>query len=439
MSLFEKIEPEHIEPEQIEPDEAPTLPKSTRQWGDEPLVVRYSVLMKVLLLVFSPLVLPICQAFLGEGLVFELLVVAGVAVGVWYLADCVVTRNITFFPDKIVRNGFFGRTVLPAEELVMIADEQKVRFFHGTEKNIRESILIRRVMVSGDEIADILKYAADVYRISRKSGGTAVTRRSSRPNNFALLEYAEAASSYWAMAVLLVVIALIALFTAGVAENFSGLEPGLPAFPARLVAMGLAALAFLLLRALAPAPPQGSSAAAPVEARLKKAGSASSASAAVACGVAILGLVLFFLFGNMLDFYLFLLVGVFYFYDFFPRLSAWEGQIQPRKTEESVPAAVVAPRRSLQVSLVLMGALAIASQGETQHYLYANRQDCLNDWGDGKDCQDPPPGSSHYGTHYYYGPRYGSGGGRISRSIGVGTISRGGFGSLGSFHASFGG
>lgn len=431
MRLFEKIEPEPIEP-----DAAPTLPRSTRKWGDEPLVVPYPAWKKAIMLIVPLLSLPVFQAFLEDSFVFELLVVGGVVVGAWYLADCLVPRNFTFFPDKIVRNGYFGRTVLPAEALVMITDEQKVRFFHGTEKNFREAITIRRVMTSEGEIADIVKYANDLYHISVRTGGQA----KGRPNSVALAAYHEAASSYWVMAALLAVIALIAVFTAGVSENFSGLAPGLPAFPIRLVAMGLAALAFLLLRALAPTPPQEpASAAVPVETRLKKVGNTSFASAAVACGVALLGLVLFFLFGNMLDFYLFMLVGVFYFYDFFPRLSAWEGQLQPRKAEASAPVAVVAPRRSIQVSLVLMGALALASQGETQHYLYANRQDCLNDWSDAKDCQDPPAGSSHFGTHYYYGPRYGSGGGSITRSVGVGTISRGGFGSLGSFHASFGG
>jgi hypothetical protein len=413
------------------------VPPSKRQFGDEPLIVQYPAWKKGVFLLFALSFLPFCQAFLGEGLVFELFVVAGVVVGVWYLADCVVTRTISFFPDRIVRNGFLGQTVLPAEELQMVTDEQKVRFYHGTDKNFRESIVIRRTMVSGGEIADVVKYAEDIYHINVRTGNA--TRK--RPNCLALAAYHEAASSYWTMAAMLVVIALIGVFTAGVVDDFSGLAPGLPALPVRLGAIGLAVLAYLLMRKLSPTSPQEpGQRGLPVETRLKNAGNASFASAAVACGVAVLGLVLFFLFGNMLDLYLFLLVGVFYFYDFFPRLSAWEGQIQPRKQEESAPAtAVVAPRRSLQVSLVLMGALAIASQGESRHYLYANRQDCLNDWGDGKDCKDPPPGSSHYGTHYYYGPRYGSGGVRTTRSIGVGTISRGGFGSMGSFHASFGG
>lgn len=431
MSLFEKIE---LEP--IEPNEPPTVPPSTRQWGNEPLVVPYKGLMKAMLLVFALVMVPLFQAFLGEGLVFELCVVAGVVTGTWYLAGCLVTRDITFFPDRIVRQGYFGQTVLPAKELEMVTDDQKVRFYHGTDKNIRESITVRRVMTSADEIADIVKYAADVYRISVRTGNATRTR----PNSLVLGAYHEAASSYWVMAALLAVIALVAVFTAGIAENFSGLAPGLPALPVRLAAMGMALLAYLLLRKLSPTPLQEAERrAVPVETRLKRAGNASFTSAAVACGVALLGLGLFILFGNMLDFYLFLLVGIFYFYDFFPRLSDWEGQLQSRKAEEAAVAATVAPRRSLQVSLVLMGALAVASQGESRHYLYANRQDCLNDWGDGKDCQEVPAGSTSYGSHYYYGPRYGSDGGRVTRSVGVGTISRGGFGSLGSFHASFGG
>jgi hypothetical protein len=86
-----------------------------------------------------------------------------------------------------------------------------------------------------------------------------------------------------------------------------------------------------------------------------------------------------------------------------------------------------------------MGALAMTSYGQSNNYLYKSKKDCLDDWGSEQSCVEPPPGSSHYRTGYYYGPRYGSYTRTGSRSIGAVSVSRGGFGSLGSFHSSFGG
>jgi hypothetical protein len=103
-----------------------------------------------------------------------------------------------------------------------------------------------------------------------------------------------------------------------------------------------------------------------------------------------------------------------------------------------MPAA--ARRRSLQVSLVLVGALAVSSYGESQHYLYKSKKDCLDDWGSEQECKEPPAGSGYYRSRYYFGPRYGSyQTGRPTHSVGSVAVSRGGFGSLGGFHASFGG
>ena len=96
-------------------------------------------------------------------------------------------------------------------------------------------------------------------------------------------------------------------------------------------------------------------------------------------------------------------------------------------------------RRTLQITLVLIGLAAVAGCGETkQRSVYKNRQDCLDDWGGNeKDCQEPPPGSSHYRTGYYYGPHFG-GSYRPGRSVGVASVSRGGFGSIGHFFSSGG-
>lgn len=97
-------------------------------------------------------------------------------------------------------------------------------------------------------------------------------------------------------------------------------------------------------------------------------------------------------------------------------------------------------RATLQISLVLIGLVTVAGCGEKkqQRSVYKNRQDCLDDWGgNDKDCQQPPQGSQHYGTGFYYGPHYG-GSYRPSRSVGITSVSRGGFGSVGHFFSSGG-
>lgn len=97
-------------------------------------------------------------------------------------------------------------------------------------------------------------------------------------------------------------------------------------------------------------------------------------------------------------------------------------------------------KSTLQISLVLIGSLALAAcGGKEQRPLYKSKQDCLDDWGGNEnDCQEPRSGSPHYRTGYYYGSVINSG--RVlTRSVGMATVSRGGFGSSGHFHGFFGG
>ncbi len=96
-------------------------------------------------------------------------------------------------------------------------------------------------------------------------------------------------------------------------------------------------------------------------------------------------------------------------------------------------------RSTMQITLVLIGAMTLGACGtKEQRSLYKNRQDCLDDWGGNeKDCQEPRSGSPHYRTGYYYGP--GTAGRTLTRSVGMATVSRGGFGSSGHFHGFFGG
>ena len=438
MGLFEKIK---FEP--VEMEETVDIAHSTKKWTDETFSIEYPLLMKCGLLIFPLIMLPILQGLLEEGFfLLELAAVAGVIAGVWYVVDCLATRGFTFSPDGIVKRGIIGRTTLPAKALLMTVDNQNIRFFHGSEKNIRESVTIHRYFIGVEDVADIVKYADDVYHVSANAKRAGSSEKgNAHTSKLALIEFQKAVSSYRSMAAFFFVYAVIAFFAISCSEKFNGFAPELPSLPVRLACIGLAIAGFLLVRRMATASGQDKGPIPlPVEVRLKRAESSAFISAATASAMACLGLVLLLLFGNTLDFYLFMLIGVLCFYDYYPRLSIWEQSVHDEAAAKSAKEeSVISPRRSLQVSLVLMGALAVASQGESRHYIYNSRQDCLNDWGDGNDCKEAPPESSHYGTHAYYGPSYGSGGGRATRAMGVGTISRGGFGSLGGFHASFGG
>lgn len=106
-------------------------------------------------------------------------------------------------------------------------------------------------------------------------------------------------------------------------------------------------------------------------------------------------------------------------------------------------------RSSGRVTLVLIGAAAVAatlggcSNDEVRRDVYANKQDCLADWGNTPaDCEpayDRRTGNA--ATTHYYGRPYTSSGSSISpsrsgKTIGSATTSRGGFGSSGHSSAS---
>ena len=118
------------------------------------------------------------------------------------------------------------------------------------------------------------------------------------------------------------------------------------------------------------------------------------------------------------------------------------------------------PRKSSsRVTLVLLGAAALASCGQQESALrrdlYANKEDCLKDWGDELKCaEQPAPAHSGYHGGYWYGPFYRSGDygsssigrphGTVdsarpgSHALGTSHISRGGFGGSASAHAAAG-
>jgi uncharacterized protein YgiB involved in biofilm formation len=101
-------------------------------------------------------------------------------------------------------------------------------------------------------------------------------------------------------------------------------------------------------------------------------------------------------------------------------------------------------RSTLQISLVLIGGmLALGGCGKDNRHVYKSKQDCLDDWGnDPKNCEEAKQGDKNYSRGFFYGPRFTSGHtypGQGSRSVSTVSVSRGGFGSLSSFHSSTGG
>lgn len=96
-------------------------------------------------------------------------------------------------------------------------------------------------------------------------------------------------------------------------------------------------------------------------------------------------------------------------------------------------------RSTLQISLALIGLVALTACGEEKRHVYRNKQDCIQDWGDGKGCEEAPYGSTHYHSGYWYGPRWTGNTYHGARSLSSVSVSRGGFGRSGSFHSSFGG
>ncbi|MFM7293539.1 MAG: hypothetical protein ACKO1K_01790 [Burkholderiales bacterium] len=109
-------------------------------------------------------------------------------------------------------------------------------------------------------------------------------------------------------------------------------------------------------------------------------------------------------------------------------------------------------KSSSQVNLVLISAAAVATlagcaQEQTRRDVYANKEDCLADWGNSPaDCQpayDHPhsrgASTAYYGRPYVYRDSAGSPS-RTGKTIGSSaTTSRGGFGSSGKSASSSGG
>ncbi|MEW6665180.1 MAG: hypothetical protein AB1512_08170 [Thermodesulfobacteriota bacterium] len=124
-------------------------------------------------------------------------------------------------------------------------------------------------------------------------------------------------------------------------------------------------------------------------------------------------------------------------------------------------------KRSKKITLTLIASISLAACGgesqPTKREVYANKQDCIDDWGNEKDCEEVV----RQGTSYYHGPHYFYSGGRpyyipsgsqdpkpvsaaaafskvpegrlsstATRSVHTASVVRGGFGASASFHGS---
>jgi hypothetical protein len=439
-------------------------PHRTRTAHPASLTIPYESSKKVIraIIGFLEMCLFLTCLFSDE-FVLHLIGVTGLVFVLAFLVEWLATTEIVLEQDRIVkRRMFFGETVIPARRAVIVMDNFTIRFFHGSTVNSRERITIRRAMIAAKASDRIVEFADKQYdiRLSKTSTeeGSATfegsaTGRGRKVGGLLLEPFTKSVNTYRLAIVTMTIAVGIAIIVVGVSDTFPGVAPGLPAFAVRLAAGLLALAAYPLLGKLNLV--NGSvrfdsilvnSAQLPWNLRFRDVERCSSQSALIISAVAALGFTIFLLFGNILDLYLFITVCTFYYLDFFPRLSVWErlGEGRREQADGAETAQLMVPvptrRRSMQVSLALMGVLAVSSYGESHNYLYKSKKDCLDDWGSEQSCTEPQQGSPYHRSGYYYGPRYGSGYSRsTSRSVGTVSVSRGGFGSLGGLHASFGG
>ena len=124
-------------------------------------------------------------------------------------------------------------------------------------------------------------------------------------------------------------------------------------------------------------------------------------------------------------------------------------------------------KRSKKITLTLIASISLAACGgesqPTKRSVYANKQDCIDDWGNEKDCEEVQQQSTraYYGPHYFYSggrPYYVPSGSQepkpvssaaafskvsegmqsstATRSVHTSSVVRGGFGASASSHGS---
>ncbi len=368
-------------------------------------------------------------AWVGLWSNFFLLEIACVLVAAyvtWHVIEILGTRSVTLYPDKIVKNGYFSQTILPVYALVLdTRDEAQTNcFFHGSKKNIRESIKLSNWYLSVELKLWLDSYLRKVYRL-----GT-IQRKQTSPNSAANIEFERAVAAIRTLEFLtagyLLSYVIFATYLSWHYSVFNGYALMLPEWPIRALFIGMALAVHPALRYFAkPLSAEHST----YTTKVQRAQRRIFQTALVANGLAWLGLPLFLLFGNKLDFYLLLLIGMAYHYDFYPRLSEWEKLLGiDTPGNQGVIASI--PRRSLQVSLALLGGLSLATYAGNPNDFRIQQRDCQDQNGNPVACQNSGGhGGSSSGSSY-----------RGNNSAdNHSPVRRGGFGFFGGSHGFSGG
>lgn len=361
-------------------------------------IVYYSPWKKLLALL--GLGLMFCLAWLGlhSGVfILETVLVLLSFYIAWNIIDILNTQSITFYPDKITKTGYFGQTTIPTYALV--ADSHRLgetpHFFHGSNRNFRESIKVPGWWISPERRFRLETYQRNFYRPGNLAGMPLSA------NSSASVQFERALLSFRIMAMftafLLLIYVLYGSYLSWQYLIFNGYAHSLPVLPVRLLFVGIALIGYGVLRQLTP---PSSADLGSYTVNVQRGQKLAFLSALIANGVAWLGLPLFLLFGNKLDFYLFLLIGASYCYDFYPRLSDWQRLVQAGTlSAQTINAST--PRCSLQVSLALLGGLSLAGYASNPNDFRIRQQNCPNDNGNTPSCNNS--GSIHGGSSYCIG------------------------------------
>lgn len=394
---------------------------------DNTLTIVYSPWKKLLAFLGLGLALLFCWVALKSDLfIVETSLVVIAAFIVWDLLDTLLTRSICFHADKIVKTGYLRETAIPTHALIAVTNQrqQTSRFFHGSDRNIGESIKVKAWFISPELRLWLESYQRNIYRL----GG--FTHKPASAKSAACVEFERTTASFnFLFAAILAYLLIYVVYASCLSDQylvFNGYASGLQALPIRSLFYAFALAAFWLLQSWAGMQPAERNSS--YANRVQHARRSAFRSALTACAVAGMGLPLFLLFGNKLDFYGLLFIGFAYYYFFYPRLSAWEKLLQADDFAlHAYPPQARPPRRSLQVSLALLGGMSLAAYLAESNPMRIADRECRDEYGNIKQC---PSSNSSGGSG-----SWGGGGDSDSR----GSVKRGGFGSFGHAFSSFGG
>ncbi|MGD0959512.1 MAG: hypothetical protein ABSB19_06870 [Methylomonas sp.] len=382
---------------------------------DETLTIRYLIHKKLLVCLFSVtiawLLLP--ATLYSDFFIIEICVVLGLSWLVWRLFDIVTTQDITFYPDRIVKTNFLRQTVLPSGALVLKSRRLSLCLYHAAESNIRESVVLAIGLIDPKTKSWLEGYLRDKYKIS-------IYAAKYPPSKNAYQEFGKVLTTFSVLKILaglyLCAYLIYATYLSRQPLVFNGYAVDVSPLFLHLLFIVLAVFANLLSLELLKSA-ENRQPAPPLSVRLYRARRGYLYAALIAALVAGMGLPLFLLTGDKLDFYAFFLVGVLYFHQFYPRLTLWEKICKSNEALVIDESPAASPRRSLQVSLVLLGGLTLLTQNKQQTDFLINSHRCPRSGVNA--CNGEQSGD---------GFNFSFGGGGVNA---VDTVQRGGFESTG--------